>query len=280
MSSKYYCLVAGLPDLSPDASKLPYSVADFKDEIYPELSASDKRLVDLFYLKFDNANLLKLLTDKEAEIDTRGRFTAEELLACMATLHDEEARYTGPVPGYLCRFIAEQQAEESTLNGLPEDRLSTLYYEYAMGCDNTFVSRWFEMNLHTNNLLAALTARRYRLDVAASVVGNDAVAQALRTSNARDFGLAGEYDYLDALLKISETPDLVEREKRLDALRWNWLDEATFFDYFTVERLFAFLLKSEMLERWLSLDKEKGSQLFRSIIQGLKEQVSIPAEFK
>ena len=79
MSSKYYYLVAGLPELSLEDSKLSYTVADFKTEIYPGLSASDQKLIDLFYLKFDNANVLKLLKDKEAEIDKRGNYSAAEL---------------------------------------------------------------------------------------------------------------------------------------------------------------------------------------------------------
>ena len=80
--------------------------------------------------------------------------------------------------------------------------------------------------------------------------------------------------------KISEITELVEREKKLDSLRWNWMEEATFFDYFTVERIFAFLLQLEMIERWIALDKEKGNQLFRSIIDALKDEVQIPAEFR
>ena len=73
MSSKYYYLVAGLPELSLEDSKLSYTVADFKTEIYNGLSVSDQKLIDLFYLKFDNANVLKLLKDKEAEIDNSER---------------------------------------------------------------------------------------------------------------------------------------------------------------------------------------------------------------
>ena len=87
-------------------------------------------------------------------------------------------------------------------------------------------------------------------------------------------------EWLDILVKISETEELVEREKKIDLLRWNWMEEATFFNYFTVELLFVFLLQLEMIERWISLDKEKGSQLFRSIIATLKDEVQIPAEFR
>ena len=87
-------------------------------------------------------------------------------------------------------------------------------------------------------------------------------------------------DASEQLMKISEITELVEREKKLDSLRWNWMEEATFFDYFTVERIFAFLLQLEMIERWIALDKEKGNQLFRSIIDALKDEVQIPAEFR
>ena len=47
--SKYYYLVAGLPELTLEDSKLSYTVADFKTEIYSGLSASDQKLIDLFY---------------------------------------------------------------------------------------------------------------------------------------------------------------------------------------------------------------------------------------
>ena len=163
---------------------------------------------------------------------------------------------------------------------LYEDHLATLYYEYAMKCGNKFVSSWFEFNLNINNILVAFTARKFKWDIAGNIVGNTDVCEALRTSSARDFGLSGEVDFWESLVKINEITELVEREKKLDALRWNWMEDAIFFDYFTIERIFAFLLKLEMIERWISLDKEKGNQLFRSIIESLKNEVQIPAEFR
>ena len=76
---KYYYLVAGLPKLALEDNKLSYTVADFKEDIYPALTVADKKLVSLFFLQYDNANVLKLLKDREAAIDGRGVFSAEEL---------------------------------------------------------------------------------------------------------------------------------------------------------------------------------------------------------
>lgn len=278
--SQYYYLVAGLPELTLEDSKLSYTVADFKLELYPALSDKDKKLIDLFYLQYDNANVLKLLKDKDATIDSRGMYSAEELMENILLLKEGGEVADCAFPSYLSIFISEYfnvPAEETFLH---EDRLAALYYAYATQCKNKFVSVWYDFNLTMNNVLVALTARKFKMDVASLIVGDTEVCEALRTSSARDFGLTGEVEILEQLVKISETDELVEREKKMDQLRWNWMEEATFFNYFTIERLFVFLLQLEMIERWISLDKEKGSQLFRSIIATLKNEVQIPAEFR
>lgn len=280
MSENYYYLVAGLPELHLDDNKLNYTVADFKTELYPHLSNNDKKLIDLLYLKFDNANVLKLLKDKEADIDLRGIYSAEQLTEFISLLKDGDNVTDSVFPSYLSAFISEYFNAPAESGFLHEDRLSALYYEYAMKCDNKFVSSWFEFNLTMNNILVALTARKFKMDVTPLVVGDTEICNSLRTSNARDFGLTGEVDFLERLFKISEIEELVEREKKADQLRWNWMEDASFFNYFTIERLFVFLLKLEMIERWISLDKEKGNQLFRSIIASLKDEVQIPVEFR
>ena len=244
------------------------------------MSDKDRKLIDLFYLKFDNANVLKLLKDKDATIDPRGNYSAEELAEFISSLKEGDEIVDAMFPSYLSTFISEYFNATAEDDFLHEDRLAALYYEYAMKCKNKFVSSWFAFNLTMNNILVALTARKFKMDIAPLIVGDTEVCEALRTSGARDFGLTGEVDFLDQLVKISETEELVEREKKIDQLRWNWMEEATFFNYFTVERLFVFLLQLEMIERWISLDKEKGNQLFRSIIATLKDEVQIPAEFR
>lgn len=278
--STYYYLVAGLPELTLEDSKLSYTVADFKMELYPDLSEKDKKIIDLFYLQFDNTNVLKLLKDKDATVDSRGMYSVEELAEYISLLKEGDEISDRIFPSYLSTFISEFFNQPIEAGFLYEDRLATLYYAYAMECKNQFVSTWFNFNLTINNVLVALTARKFKMEVASLIVGDTEVCEALRTSGARDFGLSGEVEMLEQLVKISETEELVEREKKIDQLRWHWMENATFFNYFTVERLFVFLLQLEMIERWISLDKEKGSQLFRNIIATLKNEVQIPAEFR
>ena len=278
--TNYYCLVTGLPELSLEDGKLSYTVANFKTDIYPVLSKSDKKLVDLFYLQFDNRNLLTLLKDMEASVDSSlGNYSADDLLAVISSFKGKTAP-DKKFPSYFYEFVSlylNTPVEERL--GM-EDKLYGYYYDYAMKCGNSFVSAWFELNLDVNNILAAMAARKYKMEVAKVPVGSNWVADSLRKSNARDFGLADELEYFDQLVRINDTVDLVDREKKIDLMKWNWMEENTFFNYFTIEKIFVFLMKLEMIERWISLDKEKGNEMFRQLIGQLKNEVQIPQEFR
>ena len=279
MKKNYYYLIAGLPELTLDDSKLGITVREFRELYYPELADDDRALLDLIYLSYDNANLLLLLKDKEAAIAEGGLYTSEELLAIIEAARAEEAPDRN-YPRYMYDFVAQMESEESAAEGIfPEDRLAQLYYAHAMSQGNVFVERWFAFNLDLNNFLTAITARRYNLDVKPLIVGDNEVAKALRTSNSRDFGLTGVMDGFEEVMRISEIDNLVERERKLDVLKWEWMEENSFFDYFTVEKLFAFLVKIQIIERWITLDAEAGGEMLRGMIRQLKEEVKVPQEF-
>lgn len=277
--SAYYYLVAGLPDISLEDGKLSYTISDFRAESYGDLSAKDQALIDLFYLKYDHADLLSLLKDKDAVTQGKGNFSSEDLLQLIASVKEGEMP-DAKFPSYLYDFIAQYLALPADELYKAENLLASAYYAYAMKSKNPFIASWFEFNLNINNILAAFAARKYKMNVAEVIVGDTDICEMLRTSNARDFGLSETLDYFEPLQRLVETDDLVEREKKVDQLKWKWLEDASFFHYFTVERLFVFLLQLEMIERWVLLDKEKGSELFRQMIQNLKDEVQIPEEFR
>ena len=84
--------------------------------------------------------------------------------------------------------------------------------------------------------------------------------------------MSQELDYFDDVVRLADESDLSQRERKTDLLRWNWLDENTFFNYFTVEKLFSYMVRLSMVQRWTTLDREAGQQLFRKLINDLKEQ--------
>lgn len=279
MNRNYYYIVASLPELSLEDGRLDYTIDNFRAEYYTEFSLKDRKLIDLLYLRIDNINVLKLLRDKDAQITKRGVYSVVELTNYISDLKEGNAIDDNLFPLYLSNYITSYSSMTDDVL-LQENYLATLYYEYAMNCGNAFVSSWFEFNLNINNILSALIARKYKWNAASYIVGNTMVSEALRTSNARDFGLSAEIDIFESLNRISEVEDLAEREKKIDLMKWEWMEDASFFNYFTIERIFVFLLKLEMIERWIALDKEKGNVLFRKLIDSLKNEVQIPAEFR
>ena len=302
---QYHHLIAGLPDITLEDSKQVYSVYSFKREVNEMLSRKDRVLLSLFFLKYDNLNLLNRLENRETEPDNRGTLSEEELNELHSLIPENKKEYeqeygfgqkkiSKKIPTYFIEFLKqyqenpEQEDMEQEDNDSPEDLnitkediLSALYYKYAIKSGNRFISQWFEMNLNIKNILTAITCKRHNLDKNLYIIGDNSVAKALRTSNAKDYNLGDEIEYLPAVLKLAEESDLVMREKRIDILKWDWLEYNTIFKVFGIESVFAYLLKIEMIERWTGLDKATGENTFRELITTMKrESNSALEEFK
>ena len=262
--SNYYYIISGLPDIGFDDSKAAFTVEQFREEVYEALSAADRKVMDILLLEDECRNLI-------------GSERMEELMALV------KAGETAPkdVPAFIYTFVQEWVDESWRQKAaFAEDRLWSLFYEYAMSASNGFVRKWYEFNLDLNNIISAITARKYNLDIQKVIVGSNDTAHALRTSGARDWGLSQELECFDDVVRLTEEGDLSQRERKTDLIRWRWLEDNTFFNYFTVEKLFSYMVRLGMVERWSGLDKEKGQQLFRELIGTLKDQTEVPQEFR
>ena len=274
----YYCYIAGLPDIQIDNQKSIPAQEEILDELKQILSKGDMALLDLLRLKYDNDNLFKFLANRDAELNLLGKLTSQDWAELIELIDNSDER--NPVRDarllkYVLEFyttIRNEQNEEKI--DFTEDFLAALYYKYGMQCKNKFVADWFEFNLNINNILTALTCRKYGWDIKSAIVGDNVVAETIRNSvSARDFNLKAEIDYFDALVSISETANLLDREHRIDALKWNWLEENTFFSSFSIEKVLSFWLRCELMHRWDNLSMEEGAEIFRQMINDLKKDV-------
>jgi hypothetical protein len=276
--SKYYCLIAGLPSISPDDAKLTYSVAEFKAELEPVLTEQDRRVMRWFYYKFDNRNILSFLKKtSDDNFDGRGNFSKTDIEELFYWLKEENlVPKKIPFPSYIPKFARaylSRLEEEQTVDFQSlEDRLSALYFEDAMKCGNGFLASWFEMNLNMGNLLSAFSCRKYGLDREHFIIGSNEVAEQLRKTSSRDFNFGDSVEYMTELAQIVEEKEPMYREKRLDALRWKWLEEQTFFKTFDIESVITYMLRLEMIERWVALDKVRGEKTFRRLVSDMKQE--------
>lgn len=271
--SGYYYLIAGLPELVWDNRKLPLAVAHFRELVGEALSREDLRVMNLFLLPGDNRQVLRLLRKEEPD---RGAMTVFPV----ALLEEEVAELSGKLPAYLERFIADYRADRLDSTRLPENVLSGMYYDFLLRQRNVFVRRYAEFSLNVKNLVVALNCRKYEREIDREVVGNNAFAQALRSSNAKDFGLGMDYPYVERVVALTENPNFVERERGLDLLTWNFIEELVAFEYFSLEKVLSFLLELMIVERWSRMGTESGRRVFMEVVDRFRKSVAFAEEFK
>ncbi len=279
MSKGYYCLVAGLPDLIPEEKKLSFSSADFHEMMEEELATPDYNLLQLFYLPFDHENLLNLFFKENKDWDERGNFSKEE----MDPLIDRKLAHTAELshfPTYLSDFVFAMHGEEAYGTRVTAARkLSEEYNIYLDASENQFVREISKYQRDTSNVITALNGRKYDLEYEKALIGEDDVTEALKKSRSRDFGLKSEVAHIEDILQIFEIENLKERELKLDVHKWNFAEEATFFNYFTIEKVLAFLHKLFIAERWIHLDAETGRKMFEKLFNELKSGFEFPEEY-
>ncbi len=275
----YYCLVAGLPDLVVDEKKLSFTSVQFREMLREDLHPADFALAKLLFLPFDHINLLNLLFSKNQEWDERGNFSREDFEQ-LADRKSFELADLSVFPSYMVDFINQYYGEEGVEHYFTGDMLLTAgYFNYLTGNKNRFVREIATSNRNIGNIMNALNGRKYEVAFEKNLIGEDTITAALAKSRARDFGLSTEVDDIETLIQIFETDNLLDREFKLDVFKWNKLDEMTFFNYFTIERVLAFLQKLFIVERWFQLDKEKGQQMFNKILKDIESDFQFPDEF-
>lgn len=148
--------------------------------------------------------------------------------------------------------------------------------EQGLKVKNRFIRDWFGFNQDMNNVLVAQICRKHGFDVKTQIVGDGEVAEQLRShSSQKDFGLnemPGDYQTILALAQID---DLMQREKAMDAIRFEWLQDRTEFDFFSSEMVFAYYLEALMLHRWSILTVEQGEKIFRDLVADMKKGVNL-----
>lgn len=269
----YYYLVSGLPTLIFEQAKPPFSMLAFREELQYHLHPADYRQVLYLFLPADNRNLLHILQKDTGHWDEQGQYTEEQLEAFV--------REPETAPAYMRRFIEAYQQEAPLAAGMSwENQLTQLYYDSVLEqTAEGFLFDWFSFERDIHNLKAAFTARRYQLSQQGQLIGDYRLTEAARNSNARDFGLSGEYPFINRLLMLEEEPELLEREEETDILRWNYIDELNTFNYFTIEVLLGYLLKLSILERWSILGPEEGLEAFRGLVRRLEQSFEFPKAF-
>ncbi len=281
MSQEYYYLVAGLPDLLIEDKKVSISIIEFRNYLAEHLDEKEMEYLLLYFWQFDNTNVLSRLNNQDG-FNPSGNLSSEQIDELIAAAKDSSFdSLEFNVPDYLIRFIEAFKNDHAIFSGKSwELQLTELYYHFITKSGNQFISNWFDFEKKLNNVVTAINCRNSKLPIDNQIVGSGEIVEKLQKSSARDFGLNDDdIPEIDRVFKALDSNDLLEQEKRIDTLRWELLDDWSFFHYFSLEKLFVFLIKLSIIERWMSLDKTKGLELFKELLNSLETSYEFPADF-
>lgn len=76
--------------------------------------------------------------------------------------------------------------------------------------------------------------------------------------------------YDNSFAPVFSEKNLIEREKKIDALYWRKISEPVTFDVFTFDLILSILAKAKIVARWSALDQTAGETLFRELVQEVR----------
>ena len=272
----YYCLIAGLPDLFFNENKTGFSSMDFRNELKHQLSITDFNLAKLLYLPYDNTNLLNLLFHKNTPFILAGNYKKEILEnGISSSLH---------IPDYMNRFVLwAKKTESNTLNLQARNKLLSLFYEHVLTCENIFLKEWFTFELNIKNILTSINCRQFNYTTEGHIIQveqNNTVFSLLSKKHLKSNLFEEEIPFADQIFRIAESnSNLKEKENATDKIFWAYLDDQTFFHYFTIEKILSYIIKIGIIERWMKLNAETGKVLLNQLIKELKDSYKFTEEF-
>ncbi len=264
----YYTLVAGLKEYTLDTDAKSFDAKAVIGEILEELSAEDAREVRLHYAYYDCQNLIALKAGRAAH-NPLGNLSREELGTATAG-HEALPREVVDV------LRAWENPEGEEAETIPTERpfAQVLMEAYYRACERSkcrFQREWAAFDRNLRNVTAAVTARRAGQPVDEVTVGEGEVVEALQRSSAADFGLRGELDYMEALISaLGDEENILEKEHRIDRIRWDKSLEIAEFDYFTIGTILSYLVRLDIVARWTQLDEKRSREFFSRLLAELE----------
>ncbi|MDR0385566.1 MAG: DUF2764 domain-containing protein [Prevotellaceae bacterium] len=263
--SKYYYLISSLPELFFEAeNSQKFDFMYLRDYILEKIQEKDAVYVNDLSNSIDNHNLITAIYGKNRTWKKGGKFEFQ-------SLNDLD---TSALPEYMTvflKYIDDYKAEHKTNpDELVAGRyLLELYYDRVENSDNPFIAKWFKFDREIKNIQATYLCRQLGISPENHLLKNGDIVEALLKNTSPDFGLSRERDYMPELLQALETTDLLERENKLDMLRWKQIDEINIMEYFSIDVALGTLQKAYIAGRWLALDSDNGKKLFRKLIDDL-----------
>ena len=150
--------------------------------------------------------------------------------------------------------------------GFDKEQLGLEFYKEALSHRLGFIREFFLFDFNVRNqkvrYLNQALGRAPEKDVL-KLTGPEAEENGLEPEEP-------EFKEEAQLQKILEGNDILSRERGIDDLYWNKIDEITLFDYLNFDKILGVVVKMMIIRRWLILDEETGRAMFKKLVDEVR----------
>lgn len=262
--SQYYSLVAGLKEYSLDSEIKGFDAKAIIEEILEGVSKRDAEAVKLLYTYYDCENIISHRAGR-SQHNPLANLTPEQI--------EDPQLVAEMLPEFVSQVIAtynDTSSSEFDRSVRFESMLFDAYYEECAKSTCSFLRAWSVTDRNLRNVVAAAIARSKSIAVESVVVGGGYIVDQLIKSSAADFGLRGELSYIDGVITVvGDEVNMIEKEHKIDLIRWDESTDILNFDYFNINMILSYLVKVNIVARWVALDPKRGREMFDAMVKDL-----------
>ena len=148
----------------------------------------------------------------------------------------------------------DQQLVELMEDGFDENALGADFYAKAAESKNRFIREYFDFDGRLRNMKVNYLAKR---------LGKESDPYLVNLEEA-------DFEEETQIREILNNADFVEREQKMDELKWEKASDIARMDYFNMNAILAFLVKAKTVQRWAELDAAKGQEMFKKLVQEIR----------
>ena len=152
------------------------------------------------------------------------------------------------------------------IKGFDKDQIGLEFYKEALSHRLGFIRDFFLFDFNVRNQKV-----RYLNQALGRAPEKDVLK--LTDPEAEENGLETEepeFKESARLQKILEGNDILSRERGIDDLYWEKIDEITLFDYLNFDKILGVIVKMMIIRRWLILDEETGRAMFKKLVDEVR----------
>ena len=152
------------------------------------------------------------------------------------------------------------------MKGFDKEQLGLEFYKEAFAHRLGFIREFFRFDFDVRN---------QKVRYLNHALGRDAEKDVLKMTDpeAEENGIEQEepeFKESEKLQAILEKNDILSRERGIDDLYWDKIDELTLFDYLNFDRIMGVIVKMMIIRRWLVLDEQTGREMFKKLVDEVR----------